>query len=54
VPYAALRRLVVSGRSADEIARHFRVSRQLAEYRIKVTHLWAEYKRASATRIEHV
>ena len=54
VPYAALRRLVVSGRSADEIARHFRVSRQLAEYRIKVTHLWTEYKRASATRIEHV
>ena len=54
VPYAALRRLVVSGRSADEIARHFRVSRQLAEYRIKVTHLWAEYKRASETRAEHV
>jgi hypothetical protein len=54
VPYAALRRLVLYGRSADEIARHFRVSRQLAEYRIKVTHLWAEYKRASETRIEHV
>ena len=54
VPYAALRRLVVSGRSADEIARHFRVSRQLAEYRIKVTHLWSDYKRASATRTEHV
>jgi len=54
VPYAALRRLVLSGRSADEIARLFRVSRQLAEYRIKVTHLWAEYKRASATRTEHV
>lgn len=54
VPYAALRRLVLEGRSAAEIARHFRVSRQLAEYRIKVTHLWAEYKRASATRAEHV
>lgn len=54
VPYATLRRLVLEGRSAGEIARHFRVSRQLAEYRIKVTHLWAEYQRASATRTEHV
>ncbi len=54
VPYAALRRLVREGRTADEIARRFRVSRQLAEYRIKVTHLWAEYKRASAARTEHV
>lgn len=54
VPYAALRGLVLSGRTAQEIARHFRVSRQLAEYRIKVTHLWADYKRASATRTEHV
>ena len=54
VPYAALRRLVLSGRTAPEIARHFRVSRQLAEYRIKVTHLWADYKRASAARAEHV
>jgi hypothetical protein len=54
VPYTTLRRLVLSGRTAQEIARHFRVSRQLAEYRIKVTHLWAEYKRASATRTEHV
>jgi len=54
VPYAALRLLVLSGRTAQEIARHFHVSRQLTEYRIKVTHLWAEYKRASATRTEHV
>jgi hypothetical protein len=54
VPYEALRRLVLSGRIAPEIARHFRVSRQLAEYRIKVTHLWSDYKRASATRTEHV
>lgn len=54
VPYGALRRLVVSGRTAPEIARHFCVSRQLAEYRIKVTHLWAEYKRTSAARTEHV
>jgi hypothetical protein len=54
VPYGALRRLVMEGRTAHEIARHFRVSRQLAEYRIKVTHLWADYKRTSVTRAEHV
>ena len=54
VPYGALRRLVMKGRSSYQIARHFLVSRQLAEYRIKVTHLWADYKRASVTRAEHV
>lgn len=54
VPFGALRRLVMKGRSAHEIGRHFRVSRQLAEYRIKVTHLWADYKRTSVTRAEHV
>ena len=54
VPYASLRRFVMKGRSAQDIARHFRVSRQLVEYRIKVNHLWAEYKRASATGAEHV
>ena len=54
VPYAALRRFVIRGRNAAQIAQHFRVSRQLVEYRIKVTHLWAEYKRASTTRAEHV
>src|SRR5258705_5636740 len=54
VPYAALRRLVSEGRSSNEIARHFHVSRPLVEYRIKVTHLWAEYKRVSAARVEHV
>lgn len=48
VPYATLRRFVTSGRSAQEIARHFRVSRQLVEYRIKVTHLWSGYKVTSA------
>jgi hypothetical protein len=54
VPYAPLRRFVAKGRSAQEIARHFHVSRQLVEYRIKVTHLWAEYKRASVRYSEHV
>jgi hypothetical protein len=54
VPYSSLRQLVMKGRMAQEIARHFHVSRQLVEYRIKVTHLWPEYKRASATSAEHV
>lgn len=44
VPYGELRSLVVEGRSAHQIARQFRVSRQLTEYRIKVTHLWAIYQ----------
>ncbi len=54
VPFGALRRQVFAGRTSREIGRHFRVSRQLAEYRIKVTHLWPEHKRISATRPEHV
>lgn len=54
VPYAALRRFVLAGRPAHEIARHFRVSRQLVEYRIKVTHLWRGYKDVSARRGKHV
>jgi hypothetical protein len=54
VPYAALRRLVFAGRTAQEIARRFRVSTPLAEYRIKVTHLWATYKGASAATTQHV
>ena len=54
VPFGALRRHVMEGRTSREIARHFRVSRPLIEYRIKVTHLWPEYKRLSATRPVHV
>jgi hypothetical protein len=50
IPYAALRRFVGAGRRANQIARHFGVSRQLVEYRIKVTHLWQEYKGASTSR----
>jgi hypothetical protein len=49
VPFAALRRAVLAGHSAEQIARRFGVSRQLVEYRIKVTHLWAEYKRVGPT-----
>jgi len=54
VPYEALRRFVTQGRRASDIARHFRVSRQLVEYRIKVTHLWKEYKGASTSLAEQV
>ena len=54
VPFGTLRRLVLEGRSASAIARHFSVSRQLTEYRIKVTHLWPEYRRLSEIRPQHV
>ena len=51
VPYQSLRRFVLEGRTADQIARKFGVSRQLVEYRIKVTHLWAEGADADAIAI---
>jgi hypothetical protein len=54
VPFAGLRRQVDQGKSSAEIARHFRVSRQLAEYRIKVTHLWRQYQSASSSTTRHV
>lgn len=44
VPYAALKRLLLLGKSSREIGVHFRVSRDLVEYRMKVTHLWSEFK----------
>jgi uncharacterized protein DUF955 len=44
VPFGALRRWVLTGKSAAQIAKHFRVSRDLIEYRLKVTHLWKLYK----------
>ena len=46
VPFAALRRAVQQGKSAADVARHFRVSRDLIEYRLKVTRLWRTYKSA--------
>lgn len=46
VPFAALRRLVYEGRASNEIARHFHVSRDLVEYRLKVTRLWETYRKA--------
>ena len=44
VPYAALRRFVEQGKTSKEIARHFNVSRELVEYRMKVSRLWEKYK----------
>lgn len=43
VPYSSLKRMVASGRTIPEIARHFRVSRALVEFRIKVSRLWDLY-----------
>jgi hypothetical protein len=43
VPYSSLRRFVIAGKTATQIARHFAVSRQLVIYRIKVSRLWDEY-----------
>jgi len=44
VPYSALRRFVQQGKTSREIARHFNVSRELVEYRMKVSRLWETYK----------
>jgi hypothetical protein len=46
VPFAALRRAVLESKSAADVARRFRVSRDLIEYRLKVTRLWRTYKSA--------
>lgn len=44
VPYSSLRRMVRQGKGSSQIAMHFRVSRELVEYRMKVTRLWNDYK----------
>ena len=46
LPFGSLRRFVLQGKSSGEVARHFRVSRQLVEYRLKVTRLWSLYQSA--------
>ena len=45
VPYAALVRFIGEGKTSREMARHFEVSRELVEYRIRVSLLWDEYSR---------
>lgn len=44
LPYTAIRRMVLEGKTTAEIARHFHVSRALVEYRIKISRLWDDYK----------
>ena len=44
LPYTAIKRMVAEGKTTAEIARHFRVSRALVEYRIKISRLWDSYK----------
>lgn len=44
VPFSSLRRFVEQGKTSREIARHFNVSRELVEYRMKVSRLWETYK----------
>jgi hypothetical protein len=46
VPFAALRRFVLDGQTSQQIAKHFHVSRELVEYRLKVTRLWSTYRAA--------
>jgi hypothetical protein len=51
VPFTALRRFVLKGQTSREIAQHFNVSRELIEYRIKVSRLWPEYKKRHAEEL---
>jgi hypothetical protein len=46
VPFSTLRWFVLEGRTSLQIARHFHVSRELVEYRLKVTRLWRTYRAA--------
>jgi Zn-dependent peptidase ImmA (M78 family) len=44
VPYSALRRHIEQGKTSRDIAKHFNVSRELIEYRMKISRLWEKYK----------
>jgi hypothetical protein len=44
VPYSGLRKLLRRGKTSIEIARHFNVSRELVEFRLKISRLWNEYR----------
>jgi Zn-dependent peptidase ImmA (M78 family) len=44
LPYSVLRMAVENGIPVEEIAKRYGVSRDLVEFRIKVTHLWDIYK----------
>lgn len=43
VPFPALRDFIREGKTSRQIARHFNVSRELIEYRMKVSRLWQNY-----------
>ena len=45
LPYYALHQAVHNGMSAEQIAARFGVSKDLVEYRIKVTRLWETYQK---------
>jgi IrrE N-terminal-like domain len=45
VPYKSLKKFVTRKTTSSRIAQHFHVSRELVEYRMKVTKLWSDYKR---------
>jgi hypothetical protein len=44
IPYLGLKRYVLEGKTIPEIARHYRISRALVEYRIKISRLWETYQ----------
>ena len=46
VPFSALRTFVLEGQTSLQIAKHFHVSRELVDYRLKVTRLWRTYRAA--------
>jgi hypothetical protein len=52
VPFSSLRRFVLAGKTSLEIARRFNVSRELVEYRMKVSRLWGEYRTRHAEEVE--
>jgi hypothetical protein len=46
LPFGALRKALHEGRTSTQIAKRFQVSRELVEYRLKVTRLWSLYRKA--------
>lgn len=52
LPYGPLLTAVRKGTSARRIAKRYRVSTELVEYRIKITLLWRLYKRAPSPKNE--
>lgn len=48
VPYSGLKKLIAAGKTSPEIAMHFRVSRELVEFRMRITRLWELYKAAQS------